>query len=93
MHSKWQIWDFFPSFDQSFLSKLNGVLALSTFDPLCLKMVKDFLVRGSEGRILHHKMASEVSKAWLEEEFQSLSLLVIPIISSSIRHRIYLLRI
>lgn len=74
MHSKWQIWDFFPSFDQSFLSQFQGVLALSTFDPLCLKMVKDFLVRGSEGRILHHKMASEVTKSWLEEEFQALSL-------------------
>lgn len=50
------------------------MLALNTFDPLCLKLVKDYLVRGSEGRIIHHKLASEVSKEWIEEEFQTLSL-------------------
>lgn len=74
MHSKWQIWDFFNSFDRNFLSSYNGVLALSTFDPLCLKLVKDYLIRGSENRIIHYKMASEVTKNWIEEEFQTLSL-------------------
>ena len=74
MHSKWQIWDFFSSFDRSFLKHFNGVIALNTFDPLCLKLVKDFLIRGSEGRVLHHKLASEVSRSWIEEEFQTLSL-------------------
>ncbi len=74
MHSKWQIWDFFSSFKRDYLATFNGVLALNSFDPLCLKMMKDFLQRGAEGRVIHHKIASEVSKNWIEEEFQTLSL-------------------
>jgi hypothetical protein len=74
MHSKWQIWDFFSSFQRNYLSSLNGTLAINSFDPLCLKMMKDFLVRGSEGRVIHHKLASELSRDWIDEEFQTLSL-------------------
>lgn len=74
MHSKWQIWDFFPSFQKNYLESFNGVLALSTFDPICLKMAKDFLLRGVGERIVHHKIASEVNRQWIEEEFQTLSL-------------------
>ncbi len=74
MHSKWQIWDFFSSFQKDYLSSYNGVLALNSFDPLCLKLMKDFLIRGSAGRTIHHKLASEVSRNWIEEEFQTLSL-------------------
>lgn len=74
MHSKWQIWDFFSSFQRDYLSSLNGLVALNTFDPICLKMVKDFLFRGVQGRVIHHKLASEVSSSWIEEEFQTLSL-------------------
>jgi hypothetical protein len=74
MHSKWQIWDFFSSFQRNYLSSLNGILAINSFDPLCLKMMKDFLVRGSEGRVIHHKLASELSRDWIDEEFQTLSL-------------------
>jgi len=74
MHSKWQIWDFFSSFQRNYLATFNGVLAINTFDPLCLKMMKDFLIKGSEGRTIHHKIAGEVSRNWIEEEFQTLSL-------------------
>jgi DNA polymerase III delta subunit len=74
MHSKWQIWDYFSSFQKDYLGSFNGVLALNSFDPLCLKLMKDFLVRGSGGRIIHHKLAGEVSRNWIEEEFQTLSL-------------------
>src|SRR5688500_17973137 len=74
MHSKWQIWDFFSSFDRGFLRELQGSAALNTFDPLCLKMVKDFLFRGAGERVIHHKLASEVTKGWIEEEFQTLNL-------------------
>lgn len=73
MHSKWQIWDFFSSFQRNYLATFNGLLAINTFDPICLKMMKDFLTRGSEGRTIHHKLASEVSRNWIEEEFQTLS--------------------
>ena len=74
MHSKWQIWDFFSTFQRNYLASYNGLLALNTFDPLCLKMMKDFLVKGAEGRTIHHKLANEVTHNWIEEEFQTLSL-------------------
>lgn len=74
MHSKWQIWDFFSSFDREHLRSLDGLLALNTFDHLCLKLVKDFLMRGAGDRVIHYKMANEVTEAWIEEEFQTLSL-------------------
>ncbi len=74
MPSKWQIWDFFSSFKKDFLHDFQGIMALSTFDPISLKLVKDHLVYGAGERIIHYKMASEVTKNWLEEEFQTLSL-------------------
>ncbi len=73
MLSKWQIWDFFKSYKREALNSYEGILALNTFDSICLKMVKDFLVRDLDGKTLHYKMASEVTKAWIEEEFQTLS--------------------
>ena len=74
MHSKWQIWDFFSSFQRNYLASFNGILAMNTFVPICMKMMKDFLVKGSEGRTIHHKLAGEVTSNWIEEEFQTLSL-------------------
>ncbi len=74
MHSKWQIWDFFSSYKRDTLNSFEGILALNTFDPVCLKLVKDYLTRGLTDKIIHYKMASEVTKEWLEEEFQTLSL-------------------
>lgn len=74
MHSKWQIWDFFSSYKRDTLNSFEGILALNTFDPVCLKLVKDYLTRGLSDKIIHYKMASEVTKDWLEEEFQALSL-------------------
>lgn len=74
MLSKWQIWDYFSSFKKDFLSDFQGVLALHTFDPISLKLVKDHLTFGAGSRVIHYRMASEVSKNWLEEEFQTLSL-------------------
>ena len=74
MHSKWQIWDFFSSFNREHLKSYEGLLAINTFDPICLKLVKDYLTRGAGDRVIHYKMAQEVTKDWLEEEFQALSL-------------------
>lgn len=74
MNSKWQIWDFFTQSNRDILKNQEGVLALNTFDPICLKLVKDFLTRGMDDKVLHYKMASEVTKPWIEEEFQTLSL-------------------
>lgn len=74
MHSKWQIWDFFSSYNRDTLNSYEGILALNTFDPICLKMVKDYLTRGMDDKVLHYKMASEITRPWIEEEFQTLSL-------------------
>lgn len=73
MHSKWQLWDFFSSFDRSTLGSFNGVLALNTFDPTSLRMVKDHLLKGAGERVIHHRMASDVDRNWIETEFQTLS--------------------
>lgn len=74
MHSKWQIWDFFSSYNRDTLKTFEGILALNTFDPTCLKFVKDYLTRGLDDKIIYYKMAAEVTKGWIEEEFQTLSL-------------------
>ncbi|WPU66142.1 DNA polymerase III subunit delta [Peredibacter starrii] len=74
MHSKWQIWDFFSSFKRDYLKTFEGTLAINSFDPICLKMVKDFLTRGADDKVIHYKMAAEVTRGWIEEEFQTLSL-------------------
>lgn len=74
MHSKWQLWDFFNSIKRDYLAEKSGVIALSTFDPICLKLVKDFLMRGAGERTVHYKMAAEVTRDWIDEEFQTLSL-------------------
>lgn len=73
-HSKWQIWDFFSSVKPDYLESHDGIVALSTFDPVCLKMAKDYLLRGVTSRNVLYKMAAEVSRGWIEEEFQTLSL-------------------
>lgn len=73
MHSKWQIWDFFNSVQRNYLDNFQGILGLSTFDPISLKLLKDYITRGTT-RTIHYKMASEVTKGWIEEEFQTLSL-------------------
>jgi hypothetical protein len=74
MHSKWQIWDFFSSYNKDELKSFEGILALNTFDPICLKMVKDFLTRGMDDKVLHYKMGAEITRPWLEQEFQTLNL-------------------
>ncbi len=74
MLSKWQIWDFFGAVKKDLLETHDGVVALSTFDPVCLKLAKDYLLRGVTTRNVLYKMAPEVTRSWIEEEFQTLSL-------------------
>lgn len=74
MNSKWQIWDFFGAVKKDLLESHDGVVALSTFDPVCLKLAKDYLLRGVSTRNVLYKMAPEVTRSWIEEEFQTLSL-------------------
>jgi hypothetical protein len=73
LSSKWQIWDFFTPSNRDILKSYDGVVALNTFDPICLKLVKDFLLKDCSN-LIHYKMATEVTKGWIEEEFQTLSL-------------------
>lgn len=74
MLSKWQIWDFFRSYKRETLNSYEGILALNTFDSICLKLVKDFLIRDLKGKSINYKMASEVTKPWIEDEFKTLNL-------------------
>ncbi len=74
MLSKWQIWDFFTNVKRDLLETHEGLLALSTFDPVALKMAKDYLLRGTGNKTVLYKMSAEVTKGWVEEEFQTLSL-------------------
>jgi hypothetical protein len=75
MHSsRWQIWDFFTPGNRDLVKSFEGVLALNTFDPICLKLVKDFLLRDFNEKSLYYKMPSEVTRSWIEEEFQTLNL-------------------
>ncbi len=74
MLSKWQLWDFFGAVKRDYLESHEGILAISTFDPVCLKMVKDYLLRGVADRSVLYKMAAEINRNWIEEEFQTLSL-------------------
>jgi hypothetical protein len=74
MHSKWQIWDFFSSTSRDSIKSQHGLVALKTFDPTSLKLVKDYLLRDFNKGLLHHKLGSEITKPWIEEEFLTLSL-------------------
>jgi hypothetical protein len=74
MLSKWQIWDFLSSSNRDVFKTHEGLLALKTFDPISLKLVKDYLLKGFDKNVLHHKLGSEITKSWIEEEFLTLSL-------------------
>lgn len=74
MHSKLQIWDFFSSYKRDFLKSFQGIVAINTFDPVCLKLVKDYLTKELYDKVIYYKMSEDVTKAWIENEFQTLSL-------------------
>jgi DNA polymerase III delta subunit len=74
MHSKWQIWDFFSSYDRGTLATYEGALALNTFDPQGQRLVKEHLLKGIGRRVVHHKSASEITRSWIEAELMTLSL-------------------
>lgn len=72
MLSKWQIWDFFSSVKTDYLEGASGVIVLNTFDFQSLRLIKDHLFKKNSSTI-HHKLASEVSHEWIENEFLTLS--------------------
>lgn len=74
MHSKWQIWDFFSIPNREMLKTFEGILSVNTFDPLSLKFVKEFLLKGAGDPVVHYKVGSEITRDWIMEEFQTLSL-------------------
>lgn len=73
MLSKWQIWDFFSSVKPDHLENTSGVIILNTFDFQSLKLIKDHLLKSLSATV-HHKLASEVTAEWIENEFLTLSL-------------------
>lgn len=72
MLSKWQIWDFFSSVKNDYLEGASGVIVLNSFDFQSLKLIKDYLLKNLSSTV-HHKLASEVSIEWIENEFLTLS--------------------
>jgi hypothetical protein len=74
MHSKWQIWDFFKNVERGFLSNFEGILILNTFDSISLKMIKDYLIHKNLSRPVLHKTFQEITKSWIESEYETLSL-------------------
>lgn len=72
MLSKWQIWDFFSSVKNDYLEGASGVIVFNTFDFQSLKVVKDYLLKSLSNPV-HHKLASEVTIEWIENEFLTLS--------------------
>jgi hypothetical protein len=74
MHSRFQIWDFLNSFKVGTLRNFEGVLAINSFDHVCLKIIKDHMLQNLDGQIILYKMAGDVKKEWIEEEFKTLSL-------------------
>lgn len=72
MLSKWQIWDFFSSVRPDYLEGVSGTIVLNTFDFQSLKLIKDHLFKNLSTTV-HHKLASEVTWDWIENEFLTLS--------------------
>lgn len=72
MLSRWQIWDFFSSVKTDYLEGATGIFVLNTFDFQSLKLIKDHLLKNNSATV-HHKLASEVSYEWIENEFLTLS--------------------
>lgn len=73
MHTKWQIWDFFKSFDSSYFSSFSGVFSIATPEPIYEGLVKDFFKKGAPSKTFFLKNAEEINRSWLEEEFLTLS--------------------
>lgn len=73
MRSKWQIWDFFPSFPKGGWSQLRGPVVMQAFDPLALSLMKEHLVYGlSELERPKRVSGPELKPDWVENEFFSL---------------------
>jgi DNA polymerase III delta subunit len=73
MHSKWQIWDFFTSFNS--ISTSSGLAVYTTFDPLVSRMIKEKI---SETINLRTFWGHEISRDWLESELTGLNLFGAP---------------
>jgi len=74
MHSKYQLWDFLNTFKRENPKNIEGLFAIKTFDHVCLKIIKDFLLQDLGDKRVIYKMAGEIKKDWIEDEFKSLSL-------------------
>ena len=73
MHSKWKIWDYLKAHPQ--LKLEDGINAFFCFDPLAFKLIKSRLEYSQfyESK-LNVMLASELSLAWLEDNFKSFGL-------------------
>lgn len=75
MHSKWQVWDFFSSFPSGGWSSLQGKVVLHAFDPLALRLMKDYILEGVEHGTRPVLLdGPELKAEWVEENFLMLGL-------------------
>lgn len=74
MLSKWQIWDFFASYPLNAWQEADGLFVLQTFDSQSLRIVKDTLLKHVDNKIFLHKVGEDLTRDFLENEFQGLSL-------------------
>ncbi len=74
MHSKWKIWDFLKS-RSDVLVDGPRILAISSFDPLAFKMIKDSINKKKlEGHKLNVVLGKEITTNWFDDNFKTMDL-------------------
>jgi hypothetical protein len=74
MHFKYQLWDFPNQFKADFRTDFDGVLAINTFDDVSLKIVKENILRHFSKEKIIYKIANEIKKDWIQDEFETISM-------------------
>jgi|GEM_PF-4985062 len=69
MRSNFYIQDFFQAVPSDYFHGKEGIFIVDTFDPISYKLVKNHLCQNI---VFHHKNFDEVTKDWIESEFQNL---------------------
>ncbi|MEX1099439.1 MAG: hypothetical protein WEB87_03365, partial [Bacteriovoracaceae bacterium] len=75
MRSKWKLWDFFKANPRSVSPERKGIYAVSSFDPIAMKLFKDKIPKTDleEGK-LTILMGKELTVEWIEQNLQTMGL-------------------
>lgn len=75
MHSKWKVWDFFKSHNDTLKSGEHGLYSFYAFDPLISKFFIDRVPRKIlEDNRFHVHIGNEITPQWVEDNLMSLGL-------------------